>query len=131
MSLAHAQHNEALCNKLYTERSFFDWVVTTAFYSALHYSEFQLFPFSIGPTEYADFDIYYGIFKSLNDNKHDARKRLVYSNIHSKAGAAYNWLKDLCWTARYYDYDISVDEAREAVNKLNIIKSYLTKLDKG
>ncbi|HEY5325673.1 MAG TPA: hypothetical protein VIJ27_01630 [Mucilaginibacter sp.] len=128
MSLAHAKHNEALCNKLNDEKVYFDWVVTTAFYSALHFSEYQLFPFSIGPTEYPDFDVYYGVFKSLRDNKHDARKRLVYSNIHSKAGSAYNWLKDLCWTARYYDYDISIAEANESVNKLNTLKTYLTKL---
>ncbi|RYE28829.1 MAG: hypothetical protein EOP42_15830 [Sphingobacteriaceae bacterium] len=127
MSLAHAKHNENLCIKLHTEDCYYDWIITTAFYSALHYSEFQLFPFNLGPTEYSTFDVYYNAFKRNNDNKHDARKRLIYSNIDSKAGAAYNWLKDLCWTARYYDYQITKEEADVALNKLNIIKTYITK----
>jgi len=123
MSLDHAMHNEELCYLLNNDKKFCDWVVTTAFYSSLHYSEYQLFPFKIGPTEYSSFDVYYNAFKSNNDNKHDARKRLVYSNINSKAGAAYNWLKDLCWTARYYDYQITKEEADAAVEKLQIVKA--------
>jgi hypothetical protein len=131
MSLAHAQHNEELCDHLNVDKKFRDWIVTSAFYSALHYVEYQLFPFTIGPTEYQTFDVYYGAFKKNNDNKHDARKRLVYSNVHSKAGAAYNRLKDLCWTARYYDYDIEEEESNTAVIDLGIVKSYITKLHPG
>ncbi|RYX87218.1 hypothetical protein EON73_01810 [bacterium] len=127
MSLNHAKHNEDLCNKLHGDQCYFDWIITTAFYSALHYSEYQLFPFILGPTEYTNFDVYYDAFKRNKDNKHDARKRLVYSNINPQAGAAYNWLKDLCWTARYYDYDITKEEADIALNKLNIIKSHISK----
>ncbi|MBB6131424.1 hypothetical protein [Mucilaginibacter lappiensis] len=128
MSLNHAKHNEDLCNKLNIDKKFCDWIVTTAFYSALHYSEYQLFPFKIGPTEYASFDLYYDAFKTSRDNKHDTRKRLVYSNINATAGAAYNWLKDLCWTARYYNYMITEQEADVAVSKLEIIKTHLSKL---
>lgn len=129
MSLDHAKHNQELCVHLNTDKKFTDWIVTTAFYSALHYVEYQLFPFKIGPTEYINFDVYYDAFKKDKDNKHDARKRLVYSNVHSKAGSAYSFLKDLCWTARYYDYEVSVEESDQALVKLNEIISHISKLN--
>lgn len=128
MSLEHALHNEKLCLKLHQENEFLDWVITTAFYSALHYSEFQLFPFTFGPHEYPDFDSWYNIFKSSKDNKHDARKRLVYSNISPIAGSSYSFIKDLCWTARYYEYKMSENDANIAIEKLRIVKGELKKL---
>lgn len=128
MSSDHASHNEELALELIQMKKYYDWVITTAFYSALHYSEFQLFPFHFGPTEYTCFDDWYTAFKTIKDNKHDARKRLVYSNINPKAGAAYNWLKDECWTARYYDYSTNEDDAKTAIEKLNILKSHIAKL---
>lgn len=127
MSLNHAKHNEELCKKLYHEKHFFDWVITTAFYSALHYSESKLFPMQYGSVIYYSFDRYYQAFKMQNDNKHNARKRLIYSNVHVSAGAAYSWLKDYCWNARYYNYQINEIEAATAILKLDILISYLTK----
>lgn len=128
MSSDHALHNEELASELLLGKKYYDWVITTAFYSALHYSEFQLFPFQFGPSEYSCFDDWYPAFKSNQDNKHDARKRLVYSNISATAGAAYNWLKDECWTARYYDYTANEEYAKTAILKLKIVKAELSKL---
>jgi len=100
MKLNHALHNEELCRKLHSEDHFQDWVIISAFYSVLHYSEYELFPFQVGASVYHDFDKYYKLFKMARDNKHDARLRLVYSNIDIHAGAAYSWLKVNCWSAR-------------------------------
>lgn len=128
MRLDHAAHNEDLCRKLHSENIFFDWVVISAFYSALHYAEYELFPFQIGKGIYDDFDKYYKMIKMDRDNKHDARLRLVYSNINKDAGSAYQWLKTNCWNARYYDYLLNQKDANDALNKLDIIKSHLSKL---
>lgn len=128
MGLDHAIHNEELCRKIYFKNCFFDWVVTIAFYSALHYSQYELFPFQVGKTIYHNFDDYYNVFKSNMDNKHQARQRLVYSNISASAGAAYRYLKDNCWSARYYSYVVDKSDATIALKKLDIIKSHLSKL---
>ena len=127
MNLNHAKHNEDLCRKLHNEKNFFDWILTIAFYSALHYSEHSLFPLQFGQRVYHSFDKYYQAFKMSNDNKHDARKRLIYSNIDASAGAAYSWLKDSSLKARYYDYKINELEADMAIRKLDVIKSYIIK----
>lgn len=128
MTAEHASHNERLANELLEGKKYFDWVITTSFYSALHYSEFQLFPLKFGPTDYTCFEDWYHAFKNTKDNKHDARKRLVYSNIDAKAGAAYNWLKDECWSARYFSYTATEEDAKEAIRRLNILKTHITKL---
>jgi len=127
MGLEHAKHNESLCKELSEKKVYFDWIVTTAFYSALHYVEHQLFPLTVGPSTFSSFDTYYSRFKVNNDNKHYARKRLVYSNISSDAGAAYNWLMDNCWTAKYYDYTTCEQDADIAIQKLEKIKAAMTK----
>lgn len=125
--LNHALHNEELCRKLRAENNFLDWVIVSAFYSALHYSEYELFPFQIGKGIYKDFDEYYKVLKSDRDNRHAARQRLVYSNISALAGAAYHWLKQTAWSARYYNYVFDESDANIALEKLDIIKSCLSK----
>ncbi len=127
MKLNHAVHNEELCRKLRAENNFLDWVITSAFYSALHYTEYELFPIQIGKRIYKDFDKYYEALKSSIDNKHYARQRLIYSDIAGAAGSAYHWLKDNCWSARYYSYLVDEKNANIALEKLDIIKSYLSK----
>lgn len=128
MSLNHAAHNENFCHMLLSRKTFSDWVITGAFYSALHYADYELFPLKFGSHSYPDFDKYYRIFKMNRDNKHDARQRLIYSNINPSAGAAYHWLKLNCWSARYYEYMFDETEADLAVEKLLIIKSHISKL---
>jgi len=128
MRLNHAEHNEELCRQLHLENNFPDWVIVSAFYSALHYSEYELFPFGVGTGIYQNFDEYYKVFKMAKDNKHNARLRLVYSCIDASAGTAYNWLKQNCWSARYYDYLFDETEAANALEKLNTLKSHLSKL---
>lgn len=125
--LNHAAHNEELCRKLRAENNFLDWVIITGFYSALHYSDYELFPLQIRNMVYDDFDGYYKVLKNNKDNMHFARQRLIYSNIATAAGSAYQWLKDNCWYARYYNYLVDEKDANIALEKLDIIKSCLSK----
>ncbi len=43
---AQAYHNEESCLFLETSHKFHDWVITTAFYSALHFCKYYIFPYS-------------------------------------------------------------------------------------
>ncbi len=43
-NLEYAQHNEKACKYLDKKPEFTDWVITTAFYSALHFVRYKIFP---------------------------------------------------------------------------------------
>lgn len=122
MSLEHAQHNEELCDKLHAEGKWNDWVVTTAFYSAMHYTDERLFPLKVKDVEYKNFDEYYSQRTDGSKSQHDAHLRLIAAHLH-KAHSAYRWLYDCCRTARYYDYRTTSALADAAVIKLRVVKS--------
>jgi hypothetical protein len=122
MSLAHAQHNEELCYKLHAEGKWNDWVITTAFYSAIHFVEERLFPLKVKETEYKSFDEYYSQRTDGSRSQHEARLKLVSVHLH-KAYGSYRWLHDSCRTARYYNYAATPEMANTAVMKLKVAKS--------
>lgn len=119
--LEHARHNERVCNYLSKKPDFTDWVITTAFYSALHFAEHKIFPFNT----YTSFDNYYRA-NSANTNKHKALVDLVEKKLPDIA-RYYNYLRDLSWTARYQNYKYERKECLIAQNHLKQIKEYCTK----
>ncbi len=126
MSKQQAEHNENACNLLLHDGNFNDWVVTTAFYSALHYVEFQLFPLKIGKVTYNSFNEYFDqACQSLNISKHRVKCSLVDSNL--PCGSEYRWLMDECMNARYVDYNVDKETAKMANNCLKRIKKHVTK----
>ncbi len=127
MSKEHAEHNEKICSKLLEEKQFFDWVVTTAFYSSLHYVEYQLFPLIIGEVTYPSFNHYYDSVLKRNHriNKHDGKAKLV--NTKLSCGSKYRWLLDACSNARYIDYQIDEEIAKTSKECLDTIKACVTK----
>lgn len=42
----HGQHNEEVCDLLLLQKKYPDWVITTAFYAALHFVSYKIFPFN-------------------------------------------------------------------------------------
>ncbi len=58
MRKKHAKYNELLCEVLAEDGRWDDWVVTTAFYSAMHFVEFKLFPMREAGTSYPAFEQY-------------------------------------------------------------------------
>ena len=106
--LDHALHNERVC-KCVDEGGFNDWVVTTAFYSAIHFVEHEIFP--IGNLD--------------GSIKYKLRSDLVYRHLISVAGE-YNWLKNTSWTARYNKYQISDKMKKKAKDCLQSIKGVCT-----
>ena len=124
----HALHNEKVCNLLLKNGDFPDWVVTTAFYSALHYAQFASFPYNTGKETFNSFDNYYNRhFNGVPNkpSKHQATINLVYAIFGDDAGYLYKWLHDTCRTSRYHKYKIPPALADLAKEKLIELKEYL------
>ncbi|MCU0375446.1 MAG: hypothetical protein MUF24_09070 [Chitinophagaceae bacterium] len=49
--LNHALHNEAVCDYLELRVDFPDWAITTAFYAALQFVSYKIFPFEVQAIE--------------------------------------------------------------------------------
>ena len=119
----HSEHNYEICEFLLSDGKFYDWVVTTAFYSALHLVQEDIFPFSDNESfTYSSFEQYFS--KQLKDgikiSKHQSTIKLVEQRIKG-AGNLYRSLHDMCRTCRYRNYHVSQKKAKVA-------KSYLDKI---
>ncbi|MBL0049678.1 MAG: hypothetical protein IPP32_16470 [Bacteroidetes bacterium] len=129
MKKAHAIHNEELCEFLLQSKKFNDWVVTAAFYSALHYVHNELFPRKEGSVTYQCFEDYFNsVMKSPSRtlSKHAATIRLVDQHFRP-INAQYRWLHDNCMTTRYNNYIVDDRTAQEAKRYLLKIKSEMIK----
>lgn len=108
-SLKHAVHNEAVFNHLLPNEEFVDWIITTAFYSALHYADSKIFPITYNEKgiqfSVADMESYAvsGLNKFGND-KHVCRLKLVESKL-KEVSYNFNWLYSNCKNARYHNYN--------------------------
>ncbi len=130
MRKEHAEHNEELCNDLIGMGKYPDWVITAAFYSAMHYSQHQIFPLKRTQRIFRDINEFQAYFKRaflIDKSKHQLMIDLVHDEIKG-AGASYQWLFDKCMTARYKNYKIDDKYAAEAKNKLETIKGCCDKL---
>lgn len=117
--LDHARHNARTCKYLDKDGDFNDWVVTTAFYSALHYVEAAIFPLTVQGDTYQSFDEYCSE-KPSSDGKHKRRSSLVYKHLITVHGD-YDWLKNESWTARYNSYQTSDRLKEKALSCLDSI----------
>jgi len=124
MNKEHAEHNEEVCKLLLSTKKFNDWVITTAFYSSLHFALNKLFPLTTGADSYENIDSYY-VKNKLHGkcSKHIAICSLVSSNLPS-IRSEYKWLLDVCMTARYHNYKIKEVTANRAVIHLDKIKAH-------
>ena len=116
-----AKHNEELCDHLLGLKKYNDWVVTTAFYAAIHYVEDAIFPHKVGYKEYPTFSHYFDGAGS-RDNKHVTKHKLVVERIPT-AQADYKWLMDACSGARYTDYLVSDAKAKQANERLKKVRT--------
>lgn len=130
MKKEHAEHNEKVCDLLIKDGGCHDWVVTTAFYSALHFVQHEIFPLDVKGKTYISFEKYYNehFFGIKNKpSKHTATINLVYSSLGSSPGFLYKWLHDTCRTARYNNYKVHPSIAQLAKDRLSSLKSDLKK----
>jgi hypothetical protein len=128
VSKAHAERNERVSKLLHEGGTYFDWVVTTAFYSALHYVQNEIFPLSDGRDNYISFDNYYNrVHRGVRKpKKHQAIISLVAKEI-PPVGAKYRFLHDNSYTARYRNYAIPEAIANQAQEYLQDIKENCAK----
>lgn len=126
-SLDHAKHNESTCNYLAKANKHDDWVITTAFYSAMHYLRHKLFPLTIQQgrkkTTLASFEDYC-THQNLHGKKHKVMRTLVEENCDSSIAATYNQMLDISWTARYSKYRFSKKISSLAQKRLVAIRNY-------
>jgi hypothetical protein len=107
----HSEHNQSLSDKLYSERIYFDWVITTAFYSVIHAVDDKLLPITInGKTCNAIEEVRNAYCMK---GRHAARERLVTDNL-SQIRTKYKWLDDKSRYSRYTTYKITSAEAEKA-----------------
>lgn len=125
MKKIHAELNEKLNDELIAQNVYRDWVVTTAFYSAIHYVEYKLFS---SPFRFFDKEI-----KSLEEahsavpykyrrSRHETRGDLVKLRLY-KIQVQYDFLRKQSQNARYINYKVNESLSKEAKNCLNAIKA--------
>jgi len=98
--LCQAQHNEGLLSELMASLSYKDWLVTVAFYSAIHYIEAAFFnnP-AIGHTDTSiPTDPNTGNW--LN-TPHNWRNRLLRNNYPQYVWKGFRSLSNASWVAKY------------------------------
>lgn len=101
--LNHARHNKKACDLLHENGGFPDWVITTAFYSAMHYSYSIIFPCIEDGQTYNDIEAYADDHKH-HHTKHGTTVHLVTVKFFAIA-ASYKLLKDAAHAARYHDFE--------------------------
>ncbi len=130
-NLEHAKHNEKVSNFLNQKPEFSDWIITTCFYSALHYVRHYLFPIHLTIQNkvrlFDDFDKCFHVHKSNGSNldKHKFLLTLVEDHCEDIADD-YNYLLDMSKNARYIDYNHGRDTAQKARESLKNIKQHCT-----
>lgn len=129
MKKKQALHNEDACNFLFKSKKYNDWVVTTAFYSALHFVQHEIFPLIENGKTFTDIESYFSYCKPSKIkgyNKHSLTMDLVKNHI-PPAYSHYKRLFDSCMNARYVNYLVSFPKAKISKEDLADIKKHLKK----
>lgn len=127
--LKHAKHNESVSRYLSPKQDYADWVVITAFYSAIHFVEHKIFPYNAAGNTFQTMKQYFIAVKHTfpGRNKHAWRQELV-GHLCSEISASYNWLFATCNTARYSNYEFPQPRqvSKRATEELKKIKDFCT-----
>lgn len=124
MKRLHGDHNKTVCDILHFQEKCKcnDWVITTAFYSSIHYLDHALFPCTYKGNEFKNINEAHKFISS--SSKHQTRSILI-SNLLPKHAGDYEFLKEEAHNARYVEYNINEAISMQAVRRLEaIITSY-------
>ncbi len=98
----HAEHNEEVYNYLRQNLDYIDWVITCAFYTALHYIEYKIFPCEIiiggKKQQIGSIEEYHNFWGGRST--HASRIKAVKEKLPA-CRRSYEQLHNLCMTARY------------------------------
>ncbi|MGE3802103.1 MAG: hypothetical protein AB7H80_13870 [Candidatus Kapaibacterium sp.] len=134
----HALHNEEVCRYIAEREEFGDWVITTAFYAALHWMNYKLFPLPFTDpdtgTEYhfRSLDEYrFEVFgnQKPSESKHHTLLRLAHTLCPPDIASEYRRLFEMCMTARYTNYRTAPAIIRVVQSALKTIHSYCDKAE--
>jgi hypothetical protein len=105
-----------------------DWVVTTAFYSGIHFLEAHLFTdiLTYGTRDLRNLDEAHKFLKF--ESRHATRRHLV-SKFLSTIDGDYSWLESQSRNARYKNYKVQDKIAETACKCLSNIKNLCYKED--
>ena len=130
--LDHGNHNEEANEYLELRKEkFADWVITTAFYSALHFVSYKIFPFEVRSAEgekklITNIDEYKRSMTNGRDSKHTILAELIRKNC-SDISKDYNWLLAKSMNARYEEYQQPTEYGNRARTLMKRIKTYCTR----
>jgi hypothetical protein len=125
--LNHARHNKAAFDYLDKANSYPDWVITTAFYCAMHYAYAVIFPFTEVSVTYKNIEEYYNKHKRVGDTKHSLTLALIQKK-HALIAEKYKQLKDTAHAARYQDYTHPQPVVSKMKRNLRTIEEYCERI---
>jgi hypothetical protein len=126
--LTQAIHNKKICLKIDELKEFQDWVITTAFYSALHFVKYKIFPYT-SPDDPSK------IYKNLEEYKDDnpdlknmgISNHAILNNLVSKElpkiYGDYKYLYDFSMKARYNFYKMKQEYCDFIIHELKKIEN--------
>lgn len=118
---SHAEHNRNLAIELNNGKTFYDWCVTTAFYSALHFVDLKILPFELGGKSCSTLKDAKALLNS--SSKHKARMDMVVIQC-PKIKEEYRWLMDNANNARYVTFRFNAAQSAKALQYLKIIEDH-------
>lgn len=114
----HGERNKSLCYDLLSGKKYYDWVITTAFYSAIHFVEDIILPCKINNISCKSIHQVRDAYKFKG--RHSTREHIVYQFL-PEIGPQYKWLDDKSRYSRYTTYKVTLAEAEKAKQYLEEI----------
>jgi len=120
--LIHGERNKSLSEDLKNGKTYYDWVVTTAFYSSIHFLEDLLLPTTIGACQCSNINQVKNAYNLRG--RHIARLKLIQMNEPNDIAVKYKWLDDRSRYSRYITYKVTPAEADKAFQYLTAIEKH-------
>lgn len=120
--LIHGERNKDLCDELLLGKKYYDWVITTAFYSGIHLLEDKILPTQINGQTCKNISEVRKAYKLKG--RHVARETLVRDKADIKVSIRYKWLDDKSRYSRYITYKVTPAEASKAQQYIHDIHKY-------
>lgn len=128
----HAEHNEKTCRRLLetatNDVADIAWIITTAYYAALHFVQAGLFPLKIVDVEgdhnveFERFEDYFKVHPGFSN--HELTARLVDDHF-SIIGPTYRHLMSMCIASLNPGFRLSLQDAARAVRELEEIRNFI------
>jgi len=124
----HASHNRELAQILLDGKKYYDWCITSSFYSALHFVDIAIFPFKLSH-DITCHNLREAQQKLMTPDLHETRARMVQLQC-SEISKAYRWLKDQAHDSRYVTFKFQHSQADKALTFLKQIEEYCLNIEK-